>query len=123
MADGTTLALPAEPPPGPPAAEEKRHAPRVQVDGKAPCFLFSAELPLATAVVLDISPLGVGLLVPVPLPPESLVSVILAKQSSLPAPARTARVVYCQEEPGGLYRVGGRFVLRLSDPEFKSLFG
>ncbi len=122
MADGTTFAPPADPPPGPPAAGEQRHAPRVRLDGKAPCFLFSAELPLATAVVLDISPLGVGLLVPAPLPPGALVSVILAKQSSLPAPARIARVVYCHEEPGGLYRVGGRFVTRLSDTEFQSLF-
>ena len=123
MADATTLAPPGQPPSGPPAGAENRRAPRVQVDGKAPCFLFSAELPLASAVVLDVSPLGVGLLVPVPLPPGALVSVILAKQSSLPAPARIARVVYCQEEPGGLYRVGGRFVIRLSDTEFQSLFG
>jgi hypothetical protein len=123
MADGTTLTPAGHPPAGPPAAAEKRRAPRVRVDGKVPCFLFSAELPLATAVVLDVSPLGVGLLVPAPLPPGALVSVILAKHSSLPAPARATRVVYCQEEPGGLYRVGGRFVTRLSDSEFQSLFG
>jgi hypothetical protein len=122
MADGTILA-PAGPPAGAPAAVENRRAPRLRVDGKTPCFLFSAELPLATAVVLDVSPLGVGLLVPSPLPPGTLVSVILAKQSSLPAPARITRVIYCQEQAGGLYRVGGRFVTCLSDSEFQSLFG
>jgi len=106
-----------------PAAVENRRAARLRVDGRTPCFLFSAELPLATAVVLDVSPLGVGLLVPAPLPAGALVSVILAKQSSLPAPARIARVVYCQEQAGGLYRVGGRFVTRLSDGEFQVLFG
>jgi hypothetical protein len=121
MADGTTLAPAGAIPAGPPV--EQRRAPRRRVDGHAPCFLFSAELPLATAVVLDVSPLGIGLLVPAALPPGALVSVILAKQSSLPAPARITRVVYCLEQPGGLYRVGGRFVTCLSDAEFHSLFG
>ena len=119
MTDGTILAPAGQPP----VAVENRRAPRRQVDGKTPCFLFSAELPLATAVVLDVSSLGIGMLVPTPLPPGALVSVILAKQSSLPAPARITRVVYCLEQPGGLYRVGGRFVTCLSDAEFHSLFG
>jgi hypothetical protein len=123
MTDGTILAPAGQPPAGSPAEVENRRAPRLQVDGKTPCFLFSAEMPLATAVVLDASPLGVGLLVPAPLPPGALVSVILAKHSSLPTPAHLARVVYCQEQPGGLYRVGGRFVTGLSDGEFQSLFG
>jgi hypothetical protein len=123
MTDGTILAPTGQRPAGPPAAAENRRAPRLQMDGRTPCFLFSAELPLATAVVLDVSPLGIGLLVPVPLPPGALVSLILARQSSLPAPARLTRVIYCQEQPGGLYRVGGRFVTSLSDSEFQSLFG
>jgi hypothetical protein len=88
----------------------------------AGCQLLCGEPPrLLEARVADLSPCGIGLIVPGPLELLSVVTVQLAPGPFLSARAVVARVVYCLPLTNGTYQAGAEFARRLTPDELRVL--
>jgi hypothetical protein len=70
--------------------------------------------------VRNISATGISLVVPLPYPSNSIITIQLHSMPRDLARSLDVRVVYCVEHPSGETILGGSFVNNLSDPDLRA---
>ena len=101
---------------------DQRASTRFSMGPTVCCQVLCGEPPrLLEARVTDLSPSGVGLVLPCPLAPPAIAAVQLAPGPFLSARAVVARVVHCQPLDDGSFQVGVEFDRRLSGDELRVL--
>jgi PilZ domain-containing protein len=101
---------------------ELRASTRFAMGSAVYCQVLCGEPPrLLDARVADLSPSGIGLVLPCPLAPDGVTAVQLTPGPFLSARAVVARVVYCLPLADGAFQVGAEFDHRLSGEELRVL--
>lgn len=104
------------------AYPEQRTATRYALGRTSVCQVLCGEPPrLLEARVADLSPSGIGLVLPCSLPPDAVAAVQLTPGPFLSARAVVARVVYCLALADGSFQTGAEFDRRLSADELRVL--
>ena len=101
---------------------DQRSSTRFAMGPAVTCQVLCGEPPrLLEARLADLSPSGVGLILPCPLAPPTVAAVQIAPGPFLSARAVLARVVYCLPLADGSFQVGAEFEPRLSGDELRVL--
>ena len=77
--------------------------------------------PPNTAQLVNLSPVGVGLVVDEPLEPGAALTVVLKRLDHKPDRSMLACVVYQTERPDGKWAIGCHFLHQLSEKELDEL--
>jgi len=104
------------------AYPDQRTATRYALGQACVCQVLCGQPPrLREARVADLSPSGIGLVLPCPLEPGAVAAVQLSRGPFLSARAVIARVVYCLALADGSFQAGAEFDRRLSADELRVL--
>ena len=104
-------------------AVERRRARRYSVLGAVDCDLLLGGGPRPAHVVVDLSPLGAGLLLGHAVLPGVSLKLALTNARRLLRHAVRLRVRRCRGVPGGAWLVGGEFAAPLPPEVWQALLG
>jgi|SRR5947209_11436348 len=103
---------------------ERRAEPRHAPSRTLPCLVHAPDgLALGIALVEDLSGAGVRLLLDRPLRPGDWINVEFVAPATQLRRRLPMRVIHADAAPGGGHLVGGAFLSRLADEEFRGLLG
>jgi hypothetical protein len=110
--------------PGPGAhAVERRRAKRYPALGAVDCDVLPGGRPQPARAVVDLSPLGAGLLLGHAALPGVTLKLALTNARCMLRHAVRLRVRRCHPEPGGAWLVGGEFAAPLPPKVWQALLG
>lgn len=103
-----------------PTSNERRSSPRYPAPLRVRCVALKGEDKITwTAQVRDLSTLGIGLLLPERPELTALLEIELVNRNGVLVRPLLARVVYIEEESGGVWHVGCAYVTELNDEELR----
>src|SRR5262245_1375262 len=103
----------------PPPEDERRATLREGARGRALCRIAGTTAAAWAAPIRDVSPLGIGLVLPAPIPVGGVLDVILESPDGAEVRSALARVIHIEENGDESWLVGCAFVAELSAAELR----